>query len=114
MRKKARRINIDLRQMNTTVEQQHYIASRKIQAAGLEIELIKGLAYEMDFPDRSFEGVLSSLLFHHLTSEHKREAIAEIYRALKPGGELHVADWGKSQNILVRSAFLMVQLLDAL
>jgi hypothetical protein len=31
---------------------------------------------------------------------------------LRPGGELHVADWGQAQNGAMRAAFLAVQLLD--
>jgi len=28
-------------------------------------------------------------------------------------GELHIADWGKPQNFVMRGAFLVVQLLDS-
>jgi hypothetical protein len=38
--------------------------------------------------------------------------LKEVYRVLVPGGELHVADWGKAGNALMRSAFFLVQLLD--
>jgi hypothetical protein len=31
---------------------------------------------------------------------------------LKPGGELHIADWGKPKGFLQRLAFLSVQFLD--
>ena len=31
---------------------------------------------------------------------------------LKPGGELHIADWGKPSNALMRALFFTVQLLD--
>jgi len=31
---------------------------------------------------------------------------------LKPGGELHVADWRKAQTMMQRLLFLSVQLLD--
>lgn len=31
---------------------------------------------------------------------------------LRPGGELHIADWGQEQNLLLRFAFLGVQVLD--
>lgn len=36
----------------------------------------------------------------------------EILRVLRPGGELHVADWGPPQNVFMHMAFLAVQLLD--
>ncbi len=88
------------------------IAQRKIAAAGLEIEFKEGMSFELDFPDQSFDRVLSSLLFHHLTTKRKHETLAEIKRVLKPGGGLHIADWGKPQNFLMRGAFLIVQLLD--
>ena len=37
---------------------------------------------------------------------------SSLRELLKPGGELHIADWGKAQNRLMRLAFLGVQLLD--
>ena len=48
----------------------------------------------------------------NLTPENKNRTLAEIYRVLRPGGELHVSDWEKAQNLTMRLAFLMVQLLD--
>ena len=88
------------------------IAQRKIADAGFDIELKKGMSFDLDFPNHSFDIVVSSLLFHHLNSENKLRTLGEISRILKPGGELHIADWGKAQNILMRGAFLIVQLLD--
>ncbi len=88
------------------------IAQNKIAQAGVEIALVHGLAYKINFPDASFDRVLSSLFFHHLTAENKRRTLAEIFRVLKPGGALHVADWGKAQNVFMRGAFFLVQMLD--
>ncbi len=42
----------------------------------------------------------------------KKRALAEIALVLEPGGELHIADWGRPGNPLMRAAFLPVQLLD--
>lgn len=42
----------------------------------------------------------------------KRRAAAEAFRVLRPGGELHVADFGRPRNRLMRLAFLGIQLLD--
>ena len=39
-------------------------------------------------------------------------ALASSYRLLRPGGELHVADWGKPQNAWMRIASLGFRLAD--
>lgn len=88
------------------------IAQRKVTASGMDIELKTGMSFEIDLPDNSVDRVLSSLLFHHLTTENKCRTFAEVHRILKPGGELHIADWGKPKNPMVRSSFFIVQLLD--
>ena len=88
------------------------IAKAKVAKSGLGVTLDYGMAFELPYPDDSFDRVLSSLLFHHLTRENKIRTLSEVIRVLRPGGELHVADWGKPQNRLMRVAFLSVQMLD--
>lgn len=88
------------------------IARSKAARAGLDITLDHGMAFELPYPDHFFDRVVSSLLFHHLTREKKERTSKEIFRVLRLGGELHIADWGKPQNWLMRVAFLWVQLLD--
>lgn len=36
----------------------------------------------------------------------------EVLRVLRPGGEFHIADWGKPTSPVMRLAFVGVQLLD--
>ncbi|KAF4654751.1 Hexaprenyldihydroxybenzoate methyltransferase, mitochondrial [Perkinsus olseni] len=43
-----------------------------------------GSAYDIPFPDNTFDGVIVSEVFDHLTD--LRKATHEIYRVLKPGG----------------------------
>ncbi|MFQ5663053.1 MAG: class I SAM-dependent methyltransferase [Terriglobia bacterium] len=88
------------------------LAGVKAARAGLDITLDQGMADELVYVDHCFDRVLSSLLFHHLTLEKKMQALREAFRVLRPGGELHVADWGRPQNALLRVAFLLVQILD--
>ncbi len=88
------------------------IARRKIEAERAAIELHEGMSFDLPFGDGSFDRVVSSLVFHHLTRESKKRTFAEIRRVLKKGGELHVADWGRAQNAFMRAAFLGVQLFD--
>ena len=66
----------------------------------------------LPFPHDSFDRVLSCLVFHHLRREEKRVALAECRRILRPGGELHLADWGRPANRLLRGGFFLTQLLD--
>jgi ubiquinone/menaquinone biosynthesis C-methylase UbiE len=53
-----------------------------------------------------------SLLLHHLDPGAKRAALDDARRVLKPGGRLHIADWGSPHDPLMRSSFLLLQLLD--
>ena len=75
------------------------IAEAKVAKAGVDLTLDQGLAYDMPYPDQSFDRVVSSLVIHHLTTENKRRAFKEIYRVLRPGGELHVLDFGRPHNL---------------
>ena len=88
------------------------IAQAKASAAHLKLDFYQGYADRLPFPENSFDRVLSSLLFHHLSSEAKRRALEESLRVLRPGGELHIVDWGKPANGFMRLAFLAVQVLD--
>jgi len=88
------------------------LARRKAAVAGTEVEWRHGSALSQPFPDDSFDLAASSLVFHHLDRAAKRAALREIHRVLKPGGVLHVADWGRASNGLMRMAFLSVQILD--
>jgi SAM-dependent methyltransferase len=78
----------------------------------VQIAFVEGLSSAPPFAPSSFDHVLSSLLFHHLSTENKRRTLAQVYSLLRPGGGLHLADWGQAQDALMRLAFLPVQLLD--
>ena len=72
------------------------------------------MSYELPYADKSFDRVLSSLFFHHLSHEDKGRTLNEVYRVLGRGGELHVADFGKPQNVLMRVAALPWRAFDGL
>ena len=87
-------------------------AVRKAAEAGLEIRFDQGLSNRLPYPDATFDRVLSTLFFHHLRPEDKRLTIAEVARVLKPGGELHVADWGLPSDPLMRLLSLQIRFGD--
>jgi ubiquinone/menaquinone biosynthesis C-methylase UbiE len=88
------------------------LARQKVTAADGRVELREAMAYELPFDDASFDRAVSSLVFHHLSREDKRRTLAEVRRVLATGGSLHILDWGRAQNWVMRLAFLGVQLLD--
>ena len=88
------------------------IARRKAQKANVVVQFDHALSHSLPYPAAHFDRVLSSLFFHHLSWADKQRTAQELFRVLKPGAELHVADWGYPTNALMRALFLPVQLLD--
>lgn len=88
------------------------MARERAAARGLDIEFYEALATDPPFRPESFDCIVSSLLFHHLEPTAKRGALERAFDLLRPGGELHVADWGRPHDPLMRAAFVAVQILD--
>lgn len=88
------------------------LAREKIARSGVSVEVYEGMAFSPPFEAASFDRVVSSLMFHHLSATQKELTLRSILKLLKPGGELHILDWGQAQNFAMRVAFLVVQLLD--
>jgi ubiquinone/menaquinone biosynthesis C-methylase UbiE len=82
-------------------------ARDKADRAGVELELTEGFSTELPYEDESVDSVLSTLFFHHLDPEPKRETAREIARVLRSGGSLHVADWGPPTDPLATAAFFL-------
>lgn len=91
------------------------LARARVKAAreGLEIGFDEGMSTALPYADASFDLVLSTLFFHHLPDDAKRQTAAELVRVLRPGGRLVVGDLGRPQDPLMRIAVrATVQLLD--
>ena len=87
-------------------------ARGKAKDAGVKIEFQRGMSNELPYDARSFDVVVSTLFFHHLTDEAKADTAEEIRRVLRLGGRVLIADWGRPQDPLMRMVFLPVQALD--
>jgi ubiquinone/menaquinone biosynthesis C-methylase UbiE len=88
------------------------IASRKAKEAGLGVSFDQGMAFSLPYADASYDRVMSSLVFHHMTRINKTKTLLEAHRVLRAGGELHIADYGKPQNVLMAIASLPGRLFD--
>jgi protein-S-isoprenylcysteine O-methyltransferase Ste14/predicted nicotinamide N-methyase len=88
------------------------IARRKVAEAGRNVTLAEGSATDPPFAAASFDRVLSTLMLHHLTTPQKRATLAAVRRLLRPGGELHVADFGRPHTTLMRLASQTFHLFD--
>jgi ubiquinone/menaquinone biosynthesis C-methylase UbiE len=72
-------------------------ARRKAERASVTIEFDQGFADDLPYPDASFDRVFSSFMFHHLEQAEKEGALREGRRVLKPGGSLHLLDFGGNE-----------------
>ncbi|MBI3998708.1 MAG: methyltransferase domain-containing protein [Armatimonadetes bacterium] len=88
------------------------IARAKITRARLAVALDRGMAFDLPYRDGSFDRVFASLLFHHLTREDKQRTAREVFRILRPGGELHVADLGPPDGALMALISLVMRRLE--
>lgn len=88
------------------------IAMSKIKKENLDIHLDNGMSFELPYKDNSFDIVVSSLMFHHLTHENKIRTFKEIYRVLKDNGELYFVDFGKPHNVPMQLISLIMSHLE--
>jgi len=65
----------------------------------LDVKFEVGFTNNLPYPDASFDRVLSSIMIHHLKTPDKEKTAREVYRVLKPDGQLHVIDFGKPSTL---------------
>lgn len=79
-------------------------ARRKAESANVLITFEQGFSDALPHEDSSFDRVFSSMMFHHLDLDEKRKMLVEVVRVLKPGGRLHLLDFGgpETQGMMAR------------
>jgi ubiquinone/menaquinone biosynthesis C-methylase UbiE len=90
------------------------IARRKAREAGAGVTFVQGSATDPPLDPGRFDRVVTSLLLHHLDRARKQRCLRAVRALLRPGGELHVLDWGRPQDPWMALAFVPVRLLDGL
>jgi ubiquinone/menaquinone biosynthesis C-methylase UbiE len=78
--------------------QQIVRAHAKAARRKLPIDFQVGVIEHLNFPDQTFDAVLSTLMMHHIPGDLKRQGIIEIARVLKPGGRLVIADFKRVEQ----------------
>ena len=63
-------------------------------------------------PIQGCDKVVSSLVLHQCRMDVKEAIARQMWRLLKPGGELFVADYGEQRSLLMRMLFRQVQMID--
>lgn len=90
-------------------------AEAKARKAGLAIEWMQGFASDAATSGSQFDKSVSSLVFHQVPTPGKEPGIQAMAAALKPGGELHIADYALQDTLAMRALFRnTVQRLDGL
>jgi ubiquinone/menaquinone biosynthesis C-methylase UbiE len=74
------------------------LAHRKAERSGLPIQFDPGFSEELPYPDAFFVRVLSAFMLHHIRPDAQLLAVREAWRVLKPGGALHLVDFGEAQH----------------
>lgn len=78
------------------------LARRRCSRWGSRCDLRKAFAEQLPLPDHSADITFSTLAFHHLPDPVKREAVFEMYRILKPGGSVVIADFAPTTQRWIR------------
>jgi ubiquinone/menaquinone biosynthesis C-methylase UbiE len=71
-------------------------ATGRASKHGMPVTFQVALAQQLPFPDVTFDAVACILALHHVADDDQLTAVQEMYRVLKPGGRLLIAEFGKA------------------
>lgn len=88
------------------------IAKQKLSRVRPDIDLYEAIAEQLPIADKSVDVVVSTLVFHHLSRSAKAQAIREVYRVIRPGGQFLLVDFGKPVSMLSRILLFIGSFID--
>jgi len=71
------------------------VARYKSEGRKAHVKFDVGFTNKLPYPDAFFDRIVSSIMIHHLKTPDKEMTAREVFRVLKPGGQLHIIDFGK-------------------
>ncbi|GAA5058621.1 SAM-dependent methyltransferase [Thermocatellispora tengchongensis] len=72
------------------------------ERAPANCEYIVGEGQALDLPDSAFDLVISTLAVHHIPEDGRAAAVREMFRVLRPGGRLLIAEYRPPSSRLGR------------
>jgi ubiquinone/menaquinone biosynthesis C-methylase UbiE len=69
-------------------------ANKKARRRGIDVGFEQAIVEAMPFPDARFDLVTSTVMLHHLPREARQACARELWRVVRPGGRVFVADFG--------------------
>ena len=87
------------------------IAAAKADRAGVAIEWRQAFAHDAA-TGGVFDHAVSTLVFHQVPPERKASGLRAMFDAVRPGGVVHVADYARQPDWIMRQLFRSIQVLD--
>ncbi len=84
-----------------------YANARSRDMANCRFEL--GTAQALPLPDASVDLVTSTFAMHHIPAAHRGDAVAQMFRVLRPGGRLLLADTHPTDPLLSATVRVMAR-----
>ncbi len=84
-----------------------YANARSHDLANCRFEL--GTAQALPLPDASVDLVTSTFAMHHIPAAHRGDAVAQMFRVLRPGGRLLLADTHPTDPLLSATVRVMAR-----
>ncbi len=72
-------------------------AEKYSQKFGFAVELTLADVRRLPYPDGTFDWAIAVATYHHIKGEDQLEALRELGRVLKPGGEAFITVWNRWQ-----------------
>lgn len=88
------------------------IARKKIAQLGLDIPINIYSGFNLPFKYEDFDHIISSFVFHHLSTEQKKEILNQMHRILKSDGMLHILDFGNPQTRIAKGVMRLFSLFE--